>query len=104
MTLPDIALSLMFIVAGFLSGFLFQVIMKKIKTKKPTEGIKRKRNLGVYDRLLRAGMGAALVVFGFFVEGVHVVAFFVAGFCFFEALFSWCIFYSAIGKNTCPLS
>jgi hypothetical protein len=83
--------------------------MKKIKqNKSPVGGATsqkpHKRNIGLYDRLLRAGMGMALVVFGMVVNGFHLVAFFAAGFCFFEALFSWCIFYAAIGKNTCPIN
>jgi len=28
---------------------------------------------------------------------------FFSGFAFFEAIFSWCGFYAAMGKNTCPV-
>jgi len=29
---------------------------------------------------------------------------FISGFCTFETIFSWCGFYAAIGKNSCPLN
>ena len=28
---------------------------------------------------------------------------FFSGFALFEAIFSWCGFYAAMGKNTCPV-
>lgn len=90
------------LVVGFLSGFVFRVIMKKMRANKtPVAG--KKHNIGKADRILRAFFGLALVAFGLLVEGRHVVVFFVAGFCFFQAIFSWCIFYAAMGKNTCPI-
>jgi hypothetical protein len=90
------------LVVGFLGGFVFRVIMKKIATPKMLVAGK-KRNIGVSDRILRAFLGVVLVVLGLQLEGRHVVLFFAAGFCFFEAIFSWCAFYAAVGKNTCPV-
>jgi hypothetical protein len=92
------------LVLGFLGGFVFQFIAKKIRSSKPQTGLPRRKNIGVYDRVLRALSGVALVVYALITGGTHVVAFFVAGFCFFEAIFSWCIFYAAIGRNTCPMN
>jgi hypothetical protein len=90
------------LVVGFLSGFVFRVVMKKIGAHKlPVAG--KKRNIGTQDRVFRAFTGAGLLVYGLLVEGRHLVVFFVAGFCFFEAIFSWCAFYAAVGKNTCPV-
>jgi hypothetical protein len=93
------------LVLGFLGGFVFQTVAKKMRSSKPQTGVPQKRkNIGVYDRLLRALTGVALVVYALVTGGQHVLAFFVAGFCFFEAIFSWCIFYAAIGRNTCPMN
>jgi hypothetical protein len=75
------------LVLGFLGGFVFQTVAKKMRSSKPQTGVPQKRkNIGVYDRVLRALTGVALVVYAFVMGGQHVVAFFVAGFCFFEAI------------------
>jgi Na+-transporting NADH:ubiquinone oxidoreductase subunit NqrB len=48
------------------------------------------------------GIGIALLVWAITTSWNPLLIFF-SGFLFFEALFSWCGLYAALGKNTCPL-
>ena len=84
---------------AFIAGFIYRVILKKFAKNSARQAHK---NIGKPDRLLRAAIG-----FGLFFWAVTTswspLLFFFSGFAFFEAIFSWCGFYAAIGKNSCPI-
>jgi Na+-transporting NADH:ubiquinone oxidoreductase subunit NqrB len=60
------------------------------------------KNSGTGDRLLRLLIGAALLVWAITTDWSPILIFF-SGFAIFEAVFSWCGFYAALGKSTCPV-
>ena len=86
-------------VLAFIAGFIYRAILKKFAKNSP-RGVAR--NIGRPDRLLRAAIGAALLLLGITTTWSPILIFF-SGFAFFEAIFSWCGFYAAMGKNTCPI-
>jgi len=86
-------------ILAFIFGFSYRMILKKF-AKKTTRGIAK--NIGKPDRILRFGLGLGLLILAI-ITNWSLILFFFSGFAFFEAIFSWCGFYAAIGKNTCPL-
>jgi hypothetical protein len=52
--------------------------------------------------LLRLAIGVGLFLWAITTTWSPILIFF-SGFALFEALFSWCGFYAALGKNTCPV-
>lgn len=98
---------IMFVLA-FIFGFIYRIILKKmarlpvLASSKAWGNRKLHKNIGLYDRLLRVFIGIALLVFAVTTTWNPLILF-LSGFCFFEAIFSWCGFYAALGKNTCPL-
>jgi len=62
-----------------------------------------RKNIGSKDRFVRLAIGLIFFVFAIITSWNPLLLFF-AGVAFFEALFSWCGIYAAIGKNTCPIS
>ncbi|MBE0478149.1 DUF2892 domain-containing protein [Candidatus Aerophobetes bacterium] len=62
---------------------------------------KKARNIGKLDRIIRLLAGFVLFVLGAYTW--NPVVLFFAGFCFFQAIWSWCGLYATIGKNTCPV-
>jgi hypothetical protein len=87
-------------VLAFIFGFLYRFILKKFAKNSP-RGVTR--NIGKPDRLLRFAIGAGLLLWAITTTWSPVLIFF-SGFAFFEAIFSWCGFYAAMGKNTCPIN
>lgn len=91
---------------AFIVGFVYRFIVKKISDKKVKEkvlageAVSAPRNIGLSDRLLRTGIGLALLLWAMTTTWSPILLF-AAGFCFFEAIFSWCAFFQAIGRNTC---
>ncbi len=89
-------------------GFIYQSVIKQIaavhkaKTNTPWVNRARSHNIGRGDRMLRAGIGVFLFSYAILTSWSPMLLFF-SGFCFFEAIFSWCGFYAAIGKNSCPI-
>lgn len=83
---------------GFGGGFLYRAILKRFAKKTP---FGRAKNIGLSDRWLRAGLGIAFFVWAYMTDW-GFFALVASGFCFFEAIFSWCGLYAAMGKNTCP--
>ncbi|MBM3579888.1 MAG: DUF2892 domain-containing protein [Alphaproteobacteria bacterium] len=81
-------------------GLLYRVILKKF-AKNSVRGVMH--NIGKADRLLRLAIGAGLLLWAITTSWNPIIVFF-SGFAFFEVLFSWCGFYAAIGKNTCPVN
>ncbi len=90
-------IAIMYILA-FIFGFAYHALLKKF-AKGTTRGAVR--NIGTPDRLLRVAIGVGLLLWAITTSWSPVLLFF-SGFAFFEAIFSWCGFYAALGKKTCP--
>lgn len=84
---------------AFIFGFIYRSLLKFFAKGRP---FGRTRNIGLPDRLVRAGLGSFLLVFAL-ATSWNPVLIFVSGFCFFEAVFSWCGVYAALGRNSCPI-
>jgi len=86
-------------ILAFIVGFLYRAILKKF-----AKGTKRgtPQNIGKPDRFIRIAIGVALLILAITTSWNPILIFF-SGFAFFEAIFSWCGFYAAMGKNTCPI-
>ena len=80
-------------------GFAYRSILKRF-AKDTVRGVDK--NIGKYDRWLRFALGVMLLLWAITTTWSPILIFF-SGFCFFEAIFSWCGFYAALGKNTCPI-
>ncbi len=89
---------IMFFLA-FVFGFSYRFLLKKFAAK-TVRGVSK--NIGKPDRAVRLTIGVVLFLWAIFTNWSPVLLFF-SGFCFFEAIFSWCGFYAALGRNTCPL-
>ena len=87
-------------VLSFAFGFLYRLILKHL-TKNAVRKVHK--NIGKKDRLLRAAIGIILFVWAITTSWSPLLLFF-SGFTFFEAIFSWCGFYAAIGRNSCPIN
>ncbi len=94
--------------ASFLFGFIYQSVLKKLaawNAKRLTGAWKnraRSQNIGGRDRALRTVIGVGLFLLAVTTSWSPWLFFF-SGFSFFEAIFSWCGFYAALGRNTCPI-
>lgn len=88
----------MFVLA-FIVGFIYRLVLKQF-AKGTARGLRK--NIGSKDRWFRFVLGVGLFVWAVTTTWSPIVLFF-SGFCFFEAIFSWCGFYAAMGKNTCTL-
>jgi hypothetical protein len=86
-------------VLAFILGFIYRAIVKRF-----AQGSVRgfAQNIGTGDRLLRGAIGVGFLVWAITTTWSPILIFF-SGFAFFEAIFSWCGFYAAIGRNTCPV-
>jgi len=84
---------------GFVFGFVYRTLLKLSGVKK----IKNRsvNNIGKFDRGSRYLAGVVLLGLGYYFQSLSLLFF--SGFCFFEAIFSWCGFYALIGRNTCEI-
>lgn len=91
------------LIAGLLYRFIFRKISRKVMKDAPaTDPYIVKKNIGIIDRVVRALLGIGLLYLAIMTTwGLLII--FISGICLFEVIFSWCLFYSAIGRNTCPL-
>jgi len=89
---------IMYLLAGIV-GLLYRAILKKF-AKNSVRGATH--NINQSGRLLRLAIGVGLLLWAITTTWSPVLLFF-SGFALFEALFSWCGFYAAIGRNTCPV-
>ena len=87
----------MYLLAGIV-GLVYRAILKRF-AKNSLRGVTK--NIGKSDRLLRLAIGVALLLWAILTTWSPIIFFF-SGFAIFEAIFSWCGFYAALGKNTCP--
>ncbi len=86
-------------ILAFIVGFIYRAILKKF-ARQSAHGAPK--NIGKSDRLFRLTIGIALLLWAITTTWSPILIFF-SGFAFFEAIFSWCGFYAAMGKNTCPV-
>lgn len=77
--------------AAFLFGLIYRYILRKLAPKRGG------KNIGKPDRLIRFCIGIGLFLWAVMTSWSPLLLFF-SGFCFFEAIFSWCGFYAAIGR------
>lgn len=91
------------LIAGLLYRFIFRKISRKVLKDAPaTDPYIVKKNIGIIDRIVRALLGIGLLYLAIMTTWGFLIIF-ISGVCLFEAIFSWCLFYSAIGRNTCPV-
>lgn len=83
-------------VLAFLVGFVFRSLLRRFAQQPRSLA----RNIGTRDRILRISIGFALLLFAILTTW-NPLLLFLAGFCFFEAIFGWCGFYAVLGKDTC---
>jgi len=88
---------IMYIVA-FIFGFLYRFILKKFASG-TARGVQE--NIGKCDRAIRLAIWLALLLLAITTSWSPWLLFF-SGLALFEVIFSWCGFYAALGKNTCP--
>ena len=93
---------------AFIVGFIYRAILKKFakSSSLPAEALAKEgrgaKNIGTSDRLIRFAIGVGLLLWAITTTWSPILIFF-SGFAFFEAIFSWCGFYAAMGKNTCEV-
>lgn len=80
-------------------GLLYRLILKKLFPH-TTRGLHK--NIGKKDRIIRLVIALALLLWAMSTSWNPLIIF-ISGFTLFEAVFSWCGFYAAIGKTTCPM-
>lgn len=85
--------------AAFVVGFIYR-FFSKCFAKGAVRGVNK--NIGKSGRLTRLLIGIVLILWAVLTTWSPVLIFF-SGFAMFEAIFSWCGFYAALGKNTCPI-
>lgn len=81
-------------------GFAYRFLLNKFAKQSSVRAVSR--NIGAPDRLLRFTIGIGLLLLAITTTWSPVLIF-ISGFALFEALFSWCGFYAAIGRSTCPI-
>lgn len=87
-------------ILAIIVGFTYRFVIQKF-SKTSVLHISQKQNIGTSDRLLRLVIAVTLLLWAITTTWSPILIFF-SGFALFEALFSWCGLYAALGKNTCP--
>lgn len=87
------------IILSFIFGFILSLIMRKFAKGK---GRRKVMNIGAKDRIIRLVLAIALFLLAVSTTWNGILIF-AAGFCLFEAIFSWCGLFALMGKNTCPV-
>jgi len=85
-------------ILAFAFGFFYRWLLKTF-AKGSVRGVSS--NIGKYDRAIRYAFWLGLLVWAITTSWSPWLLFF-SGFALFEALFSWCGLYAALGRNTCP--
>lgn len=88
----------MFILA-FLAGLAYRTLLKRFASG-PARRVGH--NIARSGRLMRAALGLGLLFLAV-TTNWNPFLLFASGFCFFEAMFSWCGLNAALGRNECPL-
>ncbi len=81
-------------------GFTYRFLLKKFAKRSSVRTASK--NIGTPDRLLRFLIGIGLLLLAITTTWSPILIFF-SGFALFESFFSWCGFYAAIGRSTCPI-
>jgi len=81
---------------AFIVGFIYRFIFKKFAKNSARKVYK---NIGKPDRLIRVAIGLGLFLWAV-ATAWSPILFFLSGFAFFAAIFSWCGLYAALGRNT----
>ena len=97
--LSELGYVLVMYLLAFIFGLAYRFILKKIAQKSARRAHK---NIGKKDRVIRLVIGIGLLIWAVTTTWSPWLLFF-SGFTLFEAIFSWCGFYAALGKNTCPI-
>lgn len=84
---------------AIIAGLLYRFILERV-AKGTVRGLHK--NISKNDRLIRLVIGVGLLLWAITTTWNPILIFF-SGFALFEAIFSWCGFYAALGKNTCPI-
>jgi len=91
-------------ILAFIFGFILKFIIKYVQTKRAMAGvITKSKNIGTRDRLVRLAIGLAMLLFAMLTTW-NPILIFISGVVVFQAVFSWCFVYQAMGKNTCEVS
>lgn len=85
-------------ILAFAFGFSYRWLLKTF-AKGSVRGVSS--NIGKYDRAIRYAFWLGLLAWAITTTWSPWLLFF-SGFALFEALFSWCGLYAALGRNTCP--
>ena len=85
---------------SFAVGFAYRRALKFLPDS--NSDIRVHKNINSLDRRTRAFIGLGLLIRAITTDRSLLLLFF-SGFCFFEAIFSRCGFYAAIGKSSCPM-
>lgn len=86
-----------------LFGLLYRTMLRRVARRaSSTSSRTLGKNIDHRGRLVRAAIGFVLLVLAITTSWSPFLLF-VSGFSFFEAIFSWCGLYAAIGKSTCPV-
>lgn len=80
-------------------GLIYRFVLQRL-AKNSVRGVSK--NIGTLDRVIRLLIGVALLLWAITTTW-SLILIFCSGFAVFEAIFSWCGFYAAFGKNTCPV-
>lgn len=88
---------ILYLLAGIV-GLLYRYVLKRMSKNRVRRSSK---NIGTPDRVIRFAIGIALLLWAITTTW-SVLLIFLSGFTLFEAFFSWCGLYAALGKNTCP--
>ena len=91
-----------YVVSMLILGAAFGVIMRELMKSFASKKSAKPQNIGTTDRALRLVIAVALFIFAYYTNwNGWALAF--SGYCFFEAMYSWCGFYAMMGKNTCSM-
>lgn len=86
-------------IASFIFGFSYRYLLRKFANKNFKKNANP--NIGTKDKIIRISLALLLLFAGLYFDSFILLFF--SGFAIFEAIFSWCGFYAAVGKNTCPI-
>lgn len=86
-------------VLAFIFGFVYRFIARKLAKSQTGKMVK---NMNKKDRLIRLIAGIVFLLIEIFTTW-NMGWIFISGVLVFQAVFSWCFVYQAIGKNTCPV-
>ena len=82
------------IILSFVFGFTYRYLLKKFAKSKLR---KLSKNINNSGRIIRFFIGVILFLIGIFTSW-NPLYFFFSGFCFYEAIFSWCGVFAAVKK------